>query len=139
MGNPETHSESRRSPVAILIVFGIVMAFLGYEMLQFKRAGKQVHGAEITVFPAMLKMHPGESHTLEASVVGIENVDVRWSVEEGPAGGSVISQPSSSHDGRMYATTKYTAPLKEGLYHVTATSAADGTRSSTATMVVTQK
>ena len=139
MSEVATHSESRRSPLAILIVFGLVMGFLGYEMLQFKRAGKQVHGASVAILPAMVKVRPGALQTLEASVIGIENTDVRWSVEEGAVGGSIAPQPSTTHDGRLFSGARSTAPAKEGIFHVTATSAADGTRSSTATIVVSQK
>lgn len=131
-------NESRRAPLIILIVFGIVMAFLGYEMMQFKRAGKQVHGVAVTVTPAQLTLKPGESRLIEASVVGSENGDVGWSVQEGVMGGTIATASAMAHDGRAFAAANYTAPKTLGVYHVVAISKADESRSSTATITVVQ-
>jgi hypothetical protein len=121
--------EQSKQPLMILIVFGIVMAFLGYEMMQFRRAGKKVHGVEVAVRPAELKLKPGESAVLKAAMVGSENPDLVWKVTE-PNGGSVSSMKVSE--------AKYTAPATAGTFHVVVTSKADETKSATATVSVAQ-
>ena len=138
MNEADAVDESKKAPVVILIVFGIVMAFLGYEMLQFRRAGKQIHGVDVAVSPAQLTLRVGESHLIEAAVNGSENNDVGWSVQEGAAGGTVTSAGATAHDGRVFAAGKYTAPATAGEYHVIAVSKADETRASSAVIHVTQ-
>jgi chitinase len=120
----------------ILAVFAIVMAVLGYEMMQFKLAGKKIKGVDVTVSPAQLTLKPGESRLIEASVVGIENTDVGWTIQEGAAGGTVVSAGASAHDGRVFAAAKYTASANVGVYHVIATSKADESRASSAIITV---
>lgn len=127
---------SRRAPIIILAVFAVVMALLGYEMMQFKLAGKKIKGVDVTVSPAQLTLRPGESHPLEASVVGIENTDVGWTIQEGAAGGTIVSAGASAHDGHVFAAAKYSAPANAGVYHVIATSRADESRASSATITV---
>jgi hypothetical protein len=127
----ETRIEgSSKAPWIILVIFGIVMAFLGYEMLEFKRAGKKIHGVEVRVSPAQLALKPNETHLLEASILGSENSDIGWSVREGDVGGSVV--PSSG----IPRAAMYTAPATLGVYHVIAVSKADETRTATATVEV---
>lgn len=128
----ETRIEgSSKAPWIILVVFGIVMAILGYEMMEFKRAGKLIHGVEVRISPAQLTLRAGESHLLEASIVGSENSDIEWSVQEGGAGGKVGAS------ARDYRSAIYTAPPAVGVYHVIAVSKADETRTSVATVTVT--
>jgi hypothetical protein len=129
----ETRIEgSSKAPWIILVIFGAVMAFLGYEMLEFKRAGKQIHGVEVHISPAQLVLKPGERRLLEASIAGSENSDIGWSVQEGSAGGAVV--PSNAKP----RTAIYTAPATVGSYHVIAVSKADETRTATATIEVLQ-
>jgi chitinase len=75
-------------------------------------------------------MKPGKSHLLEASVLGSENSDIGWLVQEGNAGGSIVPSGASSH------AAMYTAPATVGVYHVIASSKADETRTATATIEV---
>lgn len=119
-----------KQPLMILIVFGIVMAFLGYEMLEFRRAGKKVHGVEVAVRPADLRLKPGESQVIEGAVVGSENTALLWSVQEGAGGGTVAAVNASQ--------AKYTAPKASGTYHVVATSKADESKSATVAVSVEQ-
>ncbi len=132
---PVVHHSSK-APLVILAVFIIVMAVLGFEMMQFRKAGKKLSGVDVAVTPPQLTLKAGESHLLEASVVGAENTDVRWSVAEGAAGGSVVSAGASAHDGRVFSAGKYTAPSAPGVYHVIAGSKADETRASSVTITV---
>jgi hypothetical protein len=114
----------------ILIVFGIVMAYLGYEMVEFRRAGKRLHGVEVAVRPVELKLKPGESAELKAAMVGSENSDLVWRVAEAAPGGTVV--PVSATEAR------YTAPVQTGTYHVVVTSKADETKNATVTVTVAQ-
>ena len=127
---------SSKAPIIILIVFVLVMAVLGYEMMQFRKAGKKASGVDVAVTPAQLALKPGESHLLEATVLGTENSDVAWTVLEGEVGGSVVSAGATAHDGHVFSAGKYTAPATSGVYHVIATSKADETRASSATITV---
>ena len=121
---------SSKAPWIILVIFGIVMAFLGFEMMEFKRAGKKIYGVEVRISPAQFTMKPGKSHLLEASVLGSENSDIGWFVQEGNAGGSIVPSGASSH------AAMYTAPATVGVYHVIVSSKADETRTATATIEV---
>jgi chitinase len=120
----------------IAIVFAVVMAFLGYEMMQFKRAGKQASGVEVTVSPAVVNLHPGDIVVIQASVIGSENSDIEWTMEEGSAGGRLGPLPTGERDGRVVAAVRYTAPAAPGSFHVVARSKADETRTAIATVVV---
>jgi hypothetical protein len=119
--------QQSKQPVVILIVFGIVMAYLGYEMMEFRRAGKNTHGVEVTVRPSELKLKRGESAELTAAMIGSENSDLVWRVAEAN-GGTVVSVSVSE--------AKYTAPAQSGTFHVMVTSKADETKSATVTVVV---
>lgn len=112
------------------------MAVLGYEMLQFKKGGKKGSGVDVAVIPAQLSLKPGESRLLEATVLGTENTDVGWTVQEGSAGGTVTAAGATAHDGHVFSAGKYTAPGNPGVYHVIATSKADDTRASSTTVTV---
>jgi uncharacterized protein YjdB len=63
----------------------------------------------VTIIPTKATLFAGETLAFAATVVGIDNKAVNWSVEE-EDGGSVTDM------GR------YTAPKIQGVYHMTATS-----------------
>jgi len=63
----------------------------------------------VTITPAKATLFSGETQTFVATVVGIDNKAVNWSVEE-QDGGAITDM------GR------YTAPKIQGIYHITATS-----------------
>jgi len=77
----------------------------------------------ISISPTADTLGPSGQRTFVAPVTGTINTTVVWSVEEGGAGGSVVN----GH---------YTAPPGQGTFHVVATSAADPTKSATATVTV---
>lgn len=77
----------------------------------------------VDVSPTTATLAAGESLALVASVPGAVKT-VSWSIVEAPEGGTVT------------ATGGYTAPQTAGTYHVVATSAADPTKSGTATITV---
>lgn len=78
----------------------------------------------VTVSPKSVTLRPGASQVFTAEVSGSSNPGVTWTVQEGATGGAVSS------------TGAYTAPSTPGIYHVVATSVADGTRQDVATVTV---
>jgi hypothetical protein len=65
--------------------------------------------------------------TFSATVTGATDRSVTWSVQEGAAGGTIT------------AAGVYTAPSTAGTYHVVATSRADTTKRSVATVSVSDR
>jgi hypothetical protein len=90
-----------------------------------ERVGPGAPGVQVQVFPPAAQLPPGGTETFRASVTGAANTSVTWSVAE--AAGGVVT-----------AGGRYAAPGSPGLFHVVATSVADGTASATATVTVTQ-
>jgi hypothetical protein len=79
----------------------------------------------VTVNPGTINLPFGGSAVFAALVTDATNVSVTWSVQEGTSCGSVSS------------TGTYTAPSTASTCHVIATSAADPTKSGSATVTVT--
>jgi len=79
---------------------------------------------EVNVSPATITVPPGGTQAFTASVVGLDNTAVTWSVHES-AGGSI------TNDG------VYSAPSALGFYDVVATSVADPTRNGGSIVTVT--
>lgn len=86
--------------------------------------------ATITVIPAVTIQPSPVTTTLRketqftATVEGIADTSVNWSINEGAAGGSID------------ANGKYTAPATAGVFHITATSRADDRAKATVTVTV---
>jgi hypothetical protein len=77
----------------------------------------------VTVTPATVTMLPSATEAFSATVTGLTNTNVSWTVQEG-GGGSISS------------SGLYHAPLTTGFYHVIATSVAETTLSGNATVTV---
>jgi hypothetical protein len=75
----------------------------------------------VSISPTADTLGPNSQRTFVATVTGTANTTVTWTITEGAAGGTVV-------DG------SYTAPAKQGTFHVVATSVADPTKSATATV-----
>jgi hypothetical protein len=82
----------------------------------------------VTISPKNVDSLPAEgTQAFTATVIGSSNKTVTWSVQEGAVCGSID------------AVGKYSAPNSPGaVCHVVATSEADGTRSDTATVTISQ-
>ena len=78
----------------------------------------------LSISPASASLASGSTQAFHATVSGLSNTALTWSVAEGSAGGSISS-------GGLY-----TAPTVAGTYTVTARSVADSTLSATATVTV---
>jgi hypothetical protein len=81
----------------------------------------------VTVSPSSGSVDACRTLQLGATVTGTTNTAVTWSVQEGAAGGTVG------------ANGLYTAPSGPGTYHAVATSVADPTKSSVATLTVSER
>ena len=77
----------------------------------------------VAVAPAIAAVDPGKTQAFVATVTGVANQSVSWSVQE--AGGGTIT-----------AAGLYTAPAVHGTYHVVAASHVDRTQQATATVYV---
>lgn len=77
----------------------------------------------VSVLPKVARVDLGGTMRFSATVVG-GNQGVRWSVQEGATGGSID------------ASGDYRAPSTSGVFHVVATSVADGSHSDSATVTV---
>ena len=77
----------------------------------------------VTVSPATAAVNPGHDQLFSATVAGVANQSVSWSVQE-PSGGTITS------------AGLYTAPPTSGIYHVLARSDVDRTVVGTATVEV---
>ena len=78
--------------------------------------------------PTMVYLLYGQTHKFSATVQGSANSTVSWSVLEGPAGGTVVTDNQNRG--------VYTAPDSAGTFHVVATSQADPKVSDRATVEV---
>jgi WD40 repeat protein len=79
---------------------------------------------EVKVSPTTVTLAPGAAQNFTASVVGLSDTTVTWSVQEANGG-------SITNDG------VYIAPPATGFYHVVATTVADPTRAGTSIVTVT--
>ena len=79
---------------------------------------------QVTIDPAAATLHPAGTRTFAATVSGLTNTAVNFTIQE--LVGGMIS-----------ATGLYTAPLTGGFYHVVATSIEETTLTSSATVTVT--
>ena len=78
----------------------------------------------ISVSPRAVNLGFGQQQRFAATVEGLDDTSVRWSVHEGASGGTIDAEGL------------YTAPNTAGTYHVVAVSVADSSRSSSATVTV---
>jgi len=80
----------------------------------------------IRINPPTITVLLGAPQTFTVTITGTNNRAVSWTVQEGPAGGTIDTQGN------------YTAPQVAGTYHVVVTSMADPSQSATATITVPQ-
>jgi N-acetylneuraminic acid mutarotase len=79
---------------------------------------------QVTIDPAAATLHPAGTRTFAATVSGLTNTAVNFTIQE-LVGGTIS------------ATGLYTAPLTGGFYHVVATSIEETTLTASATVTVT--
>ncbi len=82
----------------------------------------------VSLSPTSVTIPEGGAQTFTASVAGSAH-GVTWSVQEGSAGGTILSFTSTS--------TIYSPPSTTGTFHIVATNTDDSTKTATATVTVT--
>ena len=79
---------------------------------------------QITIDPAVVSLHPGVTRTFAATVSGLTNTAVNFTVQQ-------------SAGGLINSAGLYTAPTADGFYQVVATSVDEATVTASATVTVT--
>jgi len=77
----------------------------------------------VTITPAKATLFSGDTQTFVATVVGVDDKTVNWSVDE-------------QDGGAITDLGRYTAPKIQGIYHITATSRARPESTAVATITV---
>ncbi len=72
---------------------------------------QRLANSRVTITPAKATLFAGETQKFVATVFGLEDQSVTWSVDE-------------ENGGTIAESGQYTAPKIQGVYHVTATSRA---------------
>ncbi len=83
-----------------------------------------------SISPTAVGLPPGGVQTFTATVIGTDDPAVTWTIQEGPAGGTISATGSDA--------ATYTAPAAPGMYHVVATAVVDNSTAAVATVVVSQ-
>ena len=126
-------------PFAVVFLLGLALAAcVGDKDAPGSSAPPQTVSMRIN--PEAATLPPGGELIFSASVSGSANTSVDWTVQEGVAGGVVLSIPASNEeqgaDGTFPNKGRYSAPLSPGTYHVVATSRADSAQTATAIVTV---
>jgi hypothetical protein len=101
---------------------GAVLALLSVVLVACGSDSKK-QDVRVAVSPAAVTVKVGMTQNFTASVFGTKNASVSWAVDE-------------ANGGTITGAGVYTAPATPGTYHVTATSVADNTKKSSATVTV---
>jgi hypothetical protein len=103
--------ESQRQSASGKSGWGVVLTLLFGCMAQYTGAEPAGQQPSLTVAPNQITLPPRAAQAFTATVFGISNQTVTWSIQEGSAGGAITS------------AGLYTAPTSSGVFHVVATSA----------------
>ena len=122
LGGTITAAGSYRAPVAAGTFH--VIATSQADTSKIAIATITVPGPSVAIAPVSVTLAPSGTQAFTATVTGLVNTAVTWTVQEA-AGGSVSN------------TGFYSAPSATGFFHVVATSVADATFSGSATITVT--
>ncbi len=85
---------------------------------------------QTSIVPFYRTLYSGQTALLQSYIQGSTNTGVTWSITAQPGGGDGVLADTTNRDTVFHATVA-------GRYTVTATSAADGSKTATATMYVT--
>lgn len=120
---PWTPARSWPTLFAVLL-FGFAVACGGSSSRTSTGSPDSTALVRISIVPLNSQLYQGGTFTFVATVTGTTNSSVTWSVQEGPAGGTITS------------AGLYTAPKAAGIFHVVATSSADPAKSATTSVTV---
>jgi chitinase len=104
-------------------VFFVVIVLACSDVLLAQTEGRSLGKVTVTIIPAKVTLLAGETQTFAATVVGIDDKAVTWSVDE-------------NDGGAITDLGRYTAPKIQGVYHIVATSRVRPDASSVATVTV---
>ena len=120
---PKTHLPVLEILIAVLLLGGAAIAV--WILHGSMPAPETPSNIRVTVWPASAEVGMGRAYDLSASIVGTDNTDVNWTIDEGDAGGRIIPRSAKSIGGAVSAQAVYIAPNTPGTFHVTATTKAD--------------
>jgi Bacterial Ig-like domain (group 2) len=109
--------------VKLAAVLFVVTVLACSDVLLAQTKGRPLGKVPVTIIPAKVTLFAGETQRFVATVKGIDDKDVTWSVEE-------------KDGGTINELGQYTAPKIQGVYHVVASSRARPQASSVATVTV---
>ncbi|MBI2949201.1 MAG: immunoglobulin domain-containing protein [Verrucomicrobia bacterium] len=103
--------------------------WIDFKWVRINRIPVNQQPVTLSISPSSVTMAPNATQSFIVTVSGTTNlVDLRWRVQEGTAGGSLLPI--------LAATNLYTAPATPGTYHIIVSSDADTNRTATATVTV---
>jgi len=105
----EVEGEVRFSGVKMFPLVFAGIALVCADLLLGQAEVGPLANVTVTITPAKVTLFSGETQTFVATVVGVDNKAVDWSVEE-------------QDGGTITDLGLYTAPKIQGVYHITATS-----------------
>ena len=131
-------------PVLEILVIVLLLAGAGTAMwiLHSSLPGKAAAAPSsvvVTVTPGSAQVVAGKAFDFSASVSGTNDTQVTWAVEEGDAGGRIVTHSGKAKGGKFSSIVVYIAPNTPGTYHLVATSKADPRQSASAEATVTGK
>jgi hypothetical protein len=109
--------------VKLAAVLFVVTVLACSDVVLAQTEGRPLGKIPVTIIPAKVTLFAGETQTFVATVKGIDDKDVTWSVDE-------------KDGGTITELGQYTAPKIQGVYHVVASSRARPEASSVATVTV---
>lgn len=125
--------------VAILLLGGAATAFWIMRSSLPTGSAALGEGIKVTVTPASARIARGKTLDVLATVSGTDNIEVRWSIREGNAGGIVEARGAKAAKGKVWSQAVYSAPKTPGTYHLLAESKADSDKSAVVFITVVNR
>jgi hypothetical protein len=143
INQPATLSRKRRLPLLELLaaVFLLAGAGVAVWMMHSSLPGKKAAASSvvaITISPESAHVAAGKTFDFTAAVSGTVDTGVAWTVQEGDAGGRVVTHGAKAEGGTVSAMAVYMAPGTPGTYHLVAVSRADPQQSASAEITVSK-
>jgi len=133
-----------RPPVLEILVIVLLLAGAGMAVwilcssLPDKPAAKP-SSVVVTISPETAEVVAGKAFDFSATVSGTDDSEVIWTVQEGEAGGRIVTRAAKAKGGTGSSLAVYIAPTTPGTYHLLATSEADPLQSASAEATVTKR
>ena len=119
----EVEGEARFSGVKMFPLVFAGIALVCADLLLGQAEVGPLANVTVTITPAKATLFSGDTQTFVATVVGVDDKTVNWSVDE-------------QDGGAITDLGRYTAPKIQGIYHITATSRARPESMAVATITV---